>query len=41
LKLDGYVVGAYALSSAHQNWDPRSEAQLFELLAADERIAAL
>ena len=41
MKLDGYVVGAYALSSAHQNWDPQSEAELFELLAVDKRIVAL
>lgn len=40
-KFDGYVVGAYATSPAHQKWDPPLEGEFFEALESESRIGAL
>lgn len=37
---DGYVVGAYAASPTAAGWDPALDAEYYEALASDPRIAA-
>lgn len=38
---DGYVVGAYAASAAHQQWNPQWEEEFFGALVTDPRLGAL
>ncbi|GAB3797036.1 DUF4862 family protein [Humibacter antri] len=39
--IDGYVVGAYAASPAHQRWDPQREDAYLTLLEQEPRVGAL
>ncbi|KRA24533.1 hypothetical protein ASD65_08960 [Microbacterium sp. Root61] len=40
-RFEGLVVGAYAASPAHRQWDPSAESAFFEALAATPGIGAL